>query len=567
MGYIIGVSSGMFGMAQPQEKIGLIDLSQKGFYSALKGVNFTQIDLETSAEFIAPEIHSKLQKLREEMKINYGIHGLSAAMGAKGIFLDSAIKDDWERTQDALVRDIRRSAEAGAKYYLQHASETNPYGWLGKDFQSTDIVDIWGRPLYVFLEDPENRDVYEWLITQDEVRSVGGATVDEIKKGISYDLRREAEAMVDRQMQIEGKFLTRESYERDQAKFMALSKERDDRIEKYFNENLEPKAIKQAKDAIKRSIMRPTLHYGPERLAYIATAKWMSLRGDPLWKGIVGNKSIDSIKYDYNKWVPAVSLKYIYGHFFPEDAKREDGYRPQDPKPYMKEHNLFFVIETETLKAGVEDMPRVANPAHFVVLCREMESRGLGLFKAAIDFEHCLGAGLWPVAEKGHTGKGFIEEMLPNGGKYVNVLHVGWPTAIGPAHVPIYLGSDQQEWLYQWLYLLKKKGFDESEDRFIIFERAGGVGGDPVDQSTMALKKIVDFLRMDVKPEDLSKPENLHFYGVEDASLKMQEVQIREHAMDPIRGLLQVPEEQHGFIGGTAVQKGKGKEWEAGKMR
>ncbi|MCK4428973.1 MAG: hypothetical protein KAU95_01250, partial [Candidatus Aenigmarchaeota archaeon] len=42
--YIPGVSSGMFGMAQPQEKISMIDLSQKGFYSALKGVNFTQID-------------------------------------------------------------------------------------------------------------------------------------------------------------------------------------------------------------------------------------------------------------------------------------------------------------------------------------------------------------------------------------------------------------------------------------------------------------------------------------------------------------------------------------------
>jgi hypothetical protein len=83
----------------------------------------------------------------------------------------------------------------------------------------------------------------------------------------------------------------------------------------------------------------------------------------------------------------------------------------------------------------------------------------------------------------------------------------------------------------------------------------------------MALKKIVEFLRMDVKPSDLTKPEHLHFYGVDDSSLNLQFAEIREHMMDPIKGLLQIPEEQHGFIGGSAVAKGKAKEWEAGKLR
>ena len=39
-GYMIGVSSGFFGAAQRGEQISLIDLAQKGFYSALKRCKF-----------------------------------------------------------------------------------------------------------------------------------------------------------------------------------------------------------------------------------------------------------------------------------------------------------------------------------------------------------------------------------------------------------------------------------------------------------------------------------------------------------------------------------------------
>jgi len=561
MGYIIGVSSGMFGMAQPQEKIGMIDLAQKGFYSAFKGVNFTQIDLETASEFISPNVQEKLRRLRNEMNVNYGIHGLSAAMGARGIFLDSALKDDWQRTQSALYRDIDNSGEVGARYYLQHASETSPYGWLGKDMQPSNVVDAWGRPLHIFLE--ENPSVLYWLIEQSEIRGmrVHGTVNEVIDSGL---LRGQLEKIAGQEaiteMFKEGLIKTREDLDKDPEKYKEFAK----RVEKKVGEKMRPAAQEHVKEELFSSLRRSELVYGAERVAYVAMAKWMSDKNDPLWEGIVGKKKIDDVKDDFDTWVPAVSLKYIYGHFFPEEVKGEDKYK--DPKVPINKHKIYFVIETETMKAGSEDSPRVANPKHFVVLCREMEKKGLSYFKAAIDFEHCLGAFLKPMGDKeGETG--FLQEMGRDGGKYVGVLHVGWPTPIGPAHVPIYLGSEEQENLYKWMFELRKNGFSENEDRFIIFERAGGVGGDPVDQSTMALKKIVEFLRMDVRPDDLTKEENLHFYGIDDSSLKMQQTEIIDHMMDPIKGLLQIPEEQHGFIGGSAVQKGKAKEWEAGKMR
>ena len=225
MGYIIGVSSGMFGMAQPQEKIGMIDLAQKGFYSAFKGVTFTQIDLETASEFISPGIKAKLDRLRNDMNVNYGIHGLSAAMGARGIFLDSALKDDWQRTQDALVRDVRNSGEAGARYYLQHASETSPYGWLGKDMQPSNVVDCWGRPLYMLLN--ENGSVMEWMIEQPELRGLRGVEpLEDLKgnRGIVNEALRKADDIVSAEMVTEGKATSKEELDNATGKALAIQR-------------------------------------------------------------------------------------------------------------------------------------------------------------------------------------------------------------------------------------------------------------------------------------------------------------------------------------------------------
>ncbi|MEM7821799.1 MAG: hypothetical protein QXX38_03260 [Candidatus Aenigmatarchaeota archaeon] len=37
---------------------------------------------------------------------------------------------------------------------------------------------------------------------------------------------------------------------------------------------------------------------------------------------------------------------------------------------------------------------------------------------------------------------------------------------------------------------------------------------------------------------------------------------MREHAFDPLRGLIAMPEETHGFFGRAAVEKRKAEEWE-----
>ena len=521
--YVIGVSSGMFSMAKPEEKISLIDISQKGFYSALKGVNFTQVDIERSTEFISPDLENKMAKLRKDLNIEIGFHGLCGAMGSKGIFLDSAIEDDYRRTHDSLVKDLERSGKLNAKYYLQHASETTPYGWLGKDFQPSSIVDIWGRRFHDFLN--ENPSLIDWAIKEDTVFEIVGGT----REG-RYD-----EVLENTRKSIEDKI----RYE-------------DRRFDK-LSEEQKSEAINMQIADVKRELRSrllsfsssSNLTYGPERVAYYITAKWMSDKRDPLWCGVVGDKTFEEVKGDTKIWVPAVSLKYIWGHLNPKTLK--------DPKPILEKYNIDFVIETAMVGAGMEEEYRLTNPKHFVVLCKHAGTKHC---RAAIDFEHILGAGIDPL-------KNCIDEMESDGGKYVGVLHVGWPTPVEPAHVPIPLGSEQQEWLYTWMLALRKKGFDERENKYIIFERGGGVGGDPVDQSTLALRKIIEYLKMDVSVADLP-PE---FYGIEEKDLRMQDAEIMEHAFDPIKGLITTPEGKHGFLSKAALEKGKSKEWETEKYR
>ena len=106
-------------------------------------------------------------------------------------------------------------------------------------------------------------------------------------------------------------------------------------------------------------------------------------------------------------------------------------------------------------------------------------------------------------------------------------------------------------------------------DFWLIFERGSP---EEVRQSIEAVKILVDFLDKDIDPDDIKKhPEKYKsFYGIDFgqvASMDRQKVVIREHAWDPLKGLLQVPEEEHGFLGKGAIEKGKGEEWKKERYR
>ena len=198
-------------------------------------------------------------------------------------------------------------------------------------------------------------------------------------------------------------------------------------------------------------------------------------------------------------------------------------------------------------RSGLQGMSRIIRPRDFIFLCQEIKSKWATI---CFDFEHVLSQNIDPEKE--------IESIPYGAGQYVKLLHLGFPTPNVPAHMPIPLGSKEQYWLYERLYDLRQKGM---KDAWMIFERAGN----PREQVILVLRLIKEFLERDTPPKELP----LEFYGMKAGGpeIKRQELAIREHALDPLKGMLSVPEEDYTFLSSAANTKGKAEIWKKERFK
>ena len=575
MGYIIGISSGMsdigLGRGGGEASPSRITLSGKSFYGAFTGVRFVQIDVESLVEFLEPDLKRRLERIRKEQGLEFGIHGECAAMKAGTILLDSAFETVYISSHKRLLLSLKHAKEIKAKYFLIHASEytgeTPPISKAKHDLKSTAIVDFWGRRMHRFLEELEKNEpeVYQslvnWLINQNEfyeivMRGVGVTNLKEFQEYYKGRVKREVG---------EEQLLDRYAIKLFGALFKNLTEDEKRKVWERMERDLEEAARKEVIDRLHNFSKTDDLAYGSEVLAYMIIAKYMSIKRDPIWKEIVGDRDFDErLKLRYGEWVPAVASKYLWGHFnldkapsLPEWAeamkKEKELNFTYNPKDFLSK-DLELILETGMVPTGAEEEARLAKPSHLIALCKNMNSRYV---KVAIDFEHCLGAGINIEEELG--------KIKNSDAKWVKVLHVGFPTPLQPAHVPIPLGSEEQELLYRWMFELRRKGWDESEDRYIIFERGGGA--EPVQDSIIVLRKIIEYLRKDKPIDKFDLEEIMDFFGVDRDEIKREESAIRMHALDPIKDLMAVPEEKHTFLGRRAVEEGKAESWRKEEFR
>ena len=551
---MVGASSGYFSVTTQEEKIHLFGLFKKAQSSITKGVTFVQLDLESVAEFEEPNLKMNMENnIKKKLGITFGVHSETKAAGVEAAELDSAIGIEYERAHKRIIDILEKSAEIGSKYVLVHASESDPFPLLSLKTQPSDLVDFYGRPFKEFLE-KENSWLIDWITGEGEWHG---------KKG--------------------GKFIWLEVIRMDYDTY--LEREAEDYVEAWkmeYQKTPPPEAVearrKLHEKRLKRMLLDETtskqLHYGPERWAYFLIAKWMEKNNDPLWIQIVNasiaffakragmtieqwktEKKITSYSIDdenfrsmHEIWVPAVSAKYIWGHFNPKEE------RFPDPKKNIRNAKMPFVLESPMGGRGIEEWLRLANPYQYYFLCKEV---GFDCMQLALDFEHMLSIRLDPET---------IISLFPeDAGRFVKVIHAGWPGTLAPAHFPIQLGSDQQLYLYKMYYKLREKGFgtDPNNDQYIVFERAGP---ETFIESMISLKLIAEFLSKGTPPENLPPK----FFGVaagEVASYERQWQIIEDHARDPLKGLMMIPEEEHGVLGKAAVEKGKAEQWKKEELR
>jgi hypothetical protein len=306
--------------------------------------------------------------------------------------------------------------------------------------------------------------------------------------------------------------------------------------------NIEKDAKEKATKQLLDMVNSGSMHYGMERLAYLAIAKWMQDDRDKLWEGIVGKMLSDKdLMTKTEKWVPAVSAKYIWGHFNPKI--KDYG----DPKLYLSK--MYFCFEAPMAEKGYETYMRLARLPHLYQLCKAIGHPMIGM---TMDMEHMMSCNIDPKKD--------IEELPSGAGERLKIVHLTVPTPMNPSHLPISVGSEAQMYIYDRLYELRKKGFKSG---WWIFERGGEEG---MIKDTVAVMRLMKtYLEKDTDPKKLP-PE---FYGMdmEAAEWKVQLLRMKEHALDPLKGMLVISEEEHGTIGNVAKEKGKLSEWSKEKYR
>ena len=581
MTYIIGSDPGAFHIIRqaggPDQAMQAAGLYRKAMSVIRHGVNFVQLPLENIAEFQEPDLEGNMKKVMG-MGMNFGIHGETGALGGEEIQLDSALRDYYIRIHQKVEVMLRRSADINSKYLLLHSSESRGYLQLGSHMQNTDLVDWWGRDFNILFDDVEiGNKLTMWAIYQKYIMEIASRRLSnpDIKENINDETEKALPNALNMERENKRRRTGNPSDELiDDEKTIIrnrLEAEAKKEVEKYFISTL--RHFSEISE----------MSWGSERVAYFIVAKYLELKGDQLWKNVVNagiayrakleNKKVEDWLKDNNIteismdnkffraktviWFPAVSAKYLWGHFSRDENPNKNDPSITDPRitdlGNMIKNRIIFVIESPMI--ADEDNSRLPNPLQMLEVMKFFGHKNFGV---AFDIEHILSANINPEIAFSLIGEGE--------GKYVRVLHVGWPSPLAPAHLPIPLGSEQQEYLYKLFYMLKQKGMGMAgDDVYIIFERGGG--DDPYKQTFLALRNMVDYLKRDVPPENLPA----EFYGISTQQILSTERQltnIKDHALDPLKGLMVVPEEEHGVLGKAALEKGKRpEEWAKEKYK
>jgi len=514
MVYTVGISSGIW-IRGAQDAENYAGLSKKIYASIRYGVNFVQLDIQQLTEFLEPGLEAEIKKITDS-GFSFGIHGECSSFGSP-IALDSSIETEYMMAHQKTEKHIEEATKHGSQYVLLHSSESTPFPLAlagGGTFKDVRLVDPWGNKLNEFLE--KNPNVLNWAI---DYRFFNEYIFNRKMNSLDYYIRKETESFI-------------------QSKQKEPTPEENKKIQKEAKERY----ITDKKITLKDYSVSGDTFYLPDRISYPIIAKWMEMNRHPLWKKYVGRKTFDEVEDNIEIWVPAVTAMYTAGHF---ESKCKLG----SLKESIERNRMLLVFETPMPpQSGYELYMRLPRLIQIYNMVTYIDSDYIGM---AVDFEHLLTSNLDPIKE--------IKALPSDAGKKIKVIHAGAPVPYATAHMAIDIGSDAQKYIYDRLWELRQKGFT---DGYIIYERAGEEG---IRTSILSLRLIKEYLEKEIAPKDLP----LAFFGVskEGPEIKRQQLQVREHSLDPLKGLLSVPEEEYGFLGSHAIKKGKGDVWKTEEYR
>ena len=551
MPYKIGISAGWWKIGKDPALLGL---AQKfAGWGGTAGVQFIQADIDTTSEFYEPLLKQQMKRVVKEMGIEGGLHGEEGEL----MSLESAEKRLWEQSHLRLIETVKHSVDFGMTLVNIHSSNTLFISFVEAQHRLQGyyypVVGPDGRPLtYLGKENPETKEEAKKHVSSIIERSATwDSELDKLKKSKYAEIEKRVREIIEKERK-QGR-----AVDETAARNYVEQQIRIEINEIQNSKEFQYSVLEKMSDSDHEKYLLNDGEYG----AYIIAATYMRETNDPLWSTIAGGgKPEDTYTTNEKDFCAAISAKYIEGHLrvkdHPLNKKHLDGMSILE---YLEKSKTHLLFETPQTGEGREALMRMFDPLHIYYMIKKINSPRV---KMCIDFEHMLAHKLNPDTE--------IPKYPGDIGKEIMLFHLGKPIPYwGTAHIPIAIGSRAQEIIYKWLYMIRKKGF---KDGYMIFERGGGRSGkgntplEVVESSVWALRQIKEYLEKDTKPDEL--PEA--FYGVAEQNKETwarQLVNMREHAWDPLEGLLTIPEEKHTFLGKAATDKGKAKEWDRAKYR
>ncbi|MBI5060958.1 MAG: hypothetical protein HZB67_01445 [Candidatus Aenigmarchaeota archaeon] len=567
MAYKIGVSSGWWKIERPPELLG-IPMKVGGFGATL-GTDFIQVDLETTSEFYEPQLKERVMRLKKELGMEMGLHAEIGEMTS----LESGERRIWEQSHIRLCETVKNAAELGMVFINMHMSHSlqmyqrepqlKPFG------HTYQVVDPYGKPLkYLAESSPHAKAELMKHMTpragvydEDVFEKKMGALKQEAGKNIESDFNNylNSRDYKDIKTQYDAAVSSgRLSNELAQAELARIAGVEREKITYRWDRWLQQQQYNPEflYEAWKESRFGQYFIEWGEIGAYFVVAAHMHGSGDPLWTAVCNGKDpTDAYSFNQPGFNAAVAMRYIEGHLTANNEINKKILGGKTILQWLNEKKLYLNFEIPEIdQPGMEGLSRLYNPLDFYHLVKKL---GSPFVKICIDFEHMISNKMEP--EK------IISSAPGDFGKYVNLFHLGKPIPyFGTAHAQIPVPSRSMEILYKWLYMMRQKGF---ADGYMIYERGSGKNPQEVVQkSVLALRNIAENLGKGIAPVEL--PET--FYGISEQNKDMfarQLTAVREHAWDPLTGLLVRPEETHTFRSRTAVEKGKAEEWKRARFR
>ena len=591
----VGVTTGLYYIARAED---LATSLKKVGYALTRGTDCIEISGDTPHE-IDYTIGREIRHLAEKQGLDLCFHGsLTIPMGIPE-------RSDWRDAQDHIEKSIRSAVFGGCKYVLFHACL---HFWLEMITYTSSKLEIImcdhiGRFVSEILY--ENERLRNWfigkmwdyerpyptmIVDEKEHREAEGSSrvesdfvADEIAKREwgkwqTEMMKKYPAGKIPENEQVAAQAKIREIMKKEAGEQFALL------VKKYIGNAARDKMLRKTPDQRKWRVDS----YGKLTDAYEIMAHYIFYNKDPIWVAMaeVYKDVIAPYKMDYSddRWLDktwdkaqlqndrqfkefyyaVVAAKFLEGHMR-ESLEFINGKLIKELKQFSDSDELIKIAKN--LKITIE-MPDARDPKYaglyllwhpkqiYAAIKDIRKTLKTDKLFMTIDWEHIAGQGVDPLVEIKN-----LKKLAPDFGRFVVSVHSNSPNPLH-AHYPIELGDVE---IYRLNHFLRETGFGKhgNFDVYLWFERGGG--DDPFRQAVDALKLCAKFLEKDVHPDNLP-PE---YFGIELTGMdKIRQEQImRDHRFEPLKDLLEIPEEEWGLLSSAATRKGKTKEFKKEEMK